>query len=155
MSDVPATVPWPPIVFAGGIVASVALAWLVPLPWIPPPISEVLFAVGLLVMAGSLFLVVQAIRTLRKSGTTVLPTRAADALVTTGPYRLSRNPIYLGDAALMIGAGLAFGIAWFIIFAILCAFATQKLAIENEERHLSIRFGKRYRDYAKRVRRWI
>jgi protein-S-isoprenylcysteine O-methyltransferase Ste14 len=55
----------------------------------------------------------------------------------------------------MIGVGLITGIAWFLPLAIVAAFLTQKLAIEREERHLEARFGKRYRDYAKRVRRWI
>jgi protein-S-isoprenylcysteine O-methyltransferase Ste14 len=56
---------------------------------------------------------------------------------------------------LMIGIGLIAGIVWFILLAPVAAFVTQKLAIEREERHLEARFGKKYRDYTKKVRRWI
>jgi protein-S-isoprenylcysteine O-methyltransferase Ste14 len=55
----------------------------------------------------------------------------------------------------MIGVGLVSGIAWFILLAFIAAFSTQKLAIEFEEKVLSTKFGKKYKDYAKRVRRWI
>jgi len=50
---------------------------------------------------------------------------------------------------------LVSGIVWFLLLAVLAAFAVQKLAIEREERHLPARFGKTYLDYAERVRRWI
>ena len=56
---------------------------------------------------------------------------------------------------MMIGIGLIAGSIWFIALALIAAFATQKLAIEREEKHLQTRFGKKYIDYAKRVRRWI
>jgi protein-S-isoprenylcysteine O-methyltransferase Ste14 len=56
---------------------------------------------------------------------------------------------------LMFGAGLMSQIVWFFPLGLIAAFLTQKLAIEREEKHLEIRFGKRYRDYTKRVRRWI
>ena len=56
---------------------------------------------------------------------------------------------------LVIGIGLIVGSLWFPLLALVAALATQKLAIEGEEKHLQERFGKKYRDYAKRVRRWI
>jgi protein-S-isoprenylcysteine O-methyltransferase Ste14 len=85
----------------------------------------------------------------------VAPHRSASHLVTAGAFALSRNPIYLADTLVMIGIGLISGIAWFLLLAPLAGFLTQKLAIEPEERHLEARFGKKYRDYRKRVRRWI
>ena len=71
---------------------------------------------------------------------------AADALGTR---------LVIGLGICMIGIGLIAGIVWFILLAPVAAFVTQKLAIEREERHLEMRFGKKYRDYAKKVRRWI
>ena len=56
---------------------------------------------------------------------------------------------------MLIGVGFVSGIAWFLLFAFIAAFATQKVAIEGEEKILAAKFGKKYRDYAKRVRRWI
>ena len=56
---------------------------------------------------------------------------------------------------MMVGVGMISGIAWFILLAVAAAFITQKLAIEREEKHLDARFGKKYFDYKKRVRRWL
>ena len=61
----------------------------------------------------------------------------------------------LGIVLAVIGVGFITGIIWFLILAFLAAFATQKLAIEAEEQHLALRFGKKYRDYQKKVRRWV
>lgn len=151
----PSTLPWPPILYLSALAAGVVLHWLVPLPWLLPPLSEFLFAVGWLMAAGGVAIFVAAIRTLRRADTTVMPTRASEHLVTTGPFSFTRNPIYLGNTMVLIGIGLITGILWLILLAPVAALATLKLAIEGEERHLEIRFGKKYRDYAKRVRRWI
>ena len=151
----PNTLPWPPIVYIAAVAAATLLNWLVPLPWIPGPLSELLFAVGWLVVGGALVIEFSAMRTMARAKTTIMPHRGSDHLVTGGPFSFTRNPIYLGNTMLMIGIGLIAGIVWFILLAPVDAFVTQKLAIEREERHLEIRFGKKYRDYAKKVRRWI
>lgn len=151
----PNTLPWPPIVYVAAVAAAIVLNWLVPLPWIPGPLGELLFAVGWLVVGGALAIDITAMRTMARAKTTIMPNRGSDHLVTSGPFSFTRNPIYLGNTMLMIGIGLIAGIVWFILLAPVAAFVTQKLAIEREERHLEIRFGKKYRDYAKKVRRWM
>ncbi|MEX4007816.1 methyltransferase family protein [Neoaquamicrobium sediminum] len=151
----PNTLPWPPIVYVAAVAAAIVLNWLVPLPWIPGPLGELLFAVGWLVVGGALAIDITAMRTMARAKTTIMPHRGSDHLVTSGPFSFTRNPIYLGNTMLMIGIGLIAGIVWFILLAPVAAFVTQKLAIEREERHLEMRFGKKYRDYAKKVRRWI
>jgi protein-S-isoprenylcysteine O-methyltransferase Ste14 len=151
----PNTLPWPPIVYIVAVAVAILLHFAWPLPWLPAPLSEFLFGVGVLVAAGAVAMEFAAMRAMSRARTTVLPHRRSDHLVTGGPFSFTRNPIYLGNTMLMIGIGLIAGIAWFILLAPLAAFATTKLAIEREERHLEIRFGKHFRDYAKRVRRWI
>lgn len=151
----PNTLPWPPIVYVAAVAAAIVLNWLVPLPWIPGPLGELLFAVGWLVVGGALAIDITAMRTMARAKTTIMPHRGSDHLVTSGPFSFTRNPIYLGNTMLMIGIGLIAGIVWFILLAPVAALVTQKLAIEREERHLEMRFGKKYRDYAKKVRRWI
>lgn len=158
MTDIqtrPNRVPWPPIIYLAAIAVSIALGLLYPLPWISPPLSDILFAAGWLLVAAMVALDFSAMRTMARAKTTIMPNKASEHLVTTGAFSFTRNPIYLGNTLLMIGVGLITGIAWFLPLAIVAAFATQKLAIEREERHLEARFGKKYRDYAKRVRRWI
>jgi protein-S-isoprenylcysteine O-methyltransferase Ste14 len=158
MTDIqtrPNRVPWPPIIYLIAIAISIALGLLYPLPWISAPLSDILFAAGWLLVAAMVALDFSAMRTMARAKTTIRPDKASEHLVTTGAFSFTRNPIYLGNTLLMIGVGLITGIVWFLPLAIIAAFATQKLAIEREERHLEARFGKRYRDYAKRVRRWI
>jgi protein-S-isoprenylcysteine O-methyltransferase Ste14 len=158
MTDIqnsPNRLPWPPIIYLAAIAISIALGLLFPLPWISAPLSDILFAAGWLLVAAMVALDFSAMRTMVRAKTTIRPDKASEHLVTTGAFSFTRNPIYLGNTLLMIGVGLITGIVWFLPLAIVAAFLTQKLAIEREERHLEARFGKRYRDYAKRVRRWI
>ncbi|WP_333782903.1 isoprenylcysteine carboxylmethyltransferase family protein [Nitratireductor aquibiodomus] len=75
--------------------------------------------------------------------------------MTSGPFAVSRNPIYLGNSMILAGIALVSGNPWFLVLLVIACFLTQKLAIEPEERHLALRFGKKYRDYQKRVRRWF
>jgi protein-S-isoprenylcysteine O-methyltransferase Ste14 len=158
MSDIsirPNSVPWPPLLYLAGIAVSILVAILYPLPWFGSPLADLLFAASFLVFAAVVALYVSAFRTLAAGKTTVSPIHGSEHLVTGGAFAISRNPIYLANTLLLIGGGMVSGNPWFLVFAIVCAFATQKLAIEREEKHLEARFGKRYRDYAKRVRRWI
>lgn len=151
----PNALPWPPILYIAAVAAAVVLNWLWPLPWLPRPLSEFLFAIGWLVVGGALAIHIAAIRAMKRAKTTIMPNRGSEHLVTHGPFSFTRNPIYLGNTMVLIGIGLIAGILWFVLLAPLAAFATQKLAVEREEKHLEARFGKKYRDYAKKVRRWI
>lgn len=158
MTDIqtrPNRLPWPPILYLAAIAVSVALGLLFPLPWISAPLSDILFAAGWLLVAAMVALDFSAMRTMARAKTTIMPNKASEHLVTSGAFSFTRNPIYLGNTLLMIGIGLITGIAWFLPLAVVAAFLTQKLAIEREEKHLEARFGKKYRDYAKQVRRWI
>jgi protein-S-isoprenylcysteine O-methyltransferase Ste14 len=148
-------IPWPPVIYVAGIAISLILHALYPLPWFGSPMSDILVAVGWLALLAVVALFFTALRTMRKAKTPINPNAQPEHLVTSGPFGISRNPIYLADTLLLIGVGLVSGIAWFLPVALVASFATQKMAIEREERWLADKFAKRYRDYAKRVRRWI
>ncbi len=150
-----ARLPWPPLISLAAIAGSIALNLLYPLPYFGSPLADILFAAGWLLVAAALGLGISAVRTLHRHRTTVMPTRASEHLVTSGPFGVTRNPIYLGNAMLTVGIGLISGIAWFFPAALAAAALTQWFAIRPEERHLEARFGKRYRDYSRSVRRWI
>ena len=87
--------------------------------------------------------------------TNILPNRAADRLVTSGPFRFSRNPIYLGNTTLLAGVAIALANPVFLIAAFLNVVLVNKLAIEREETDLASRFKEAWHDYAARVPRWI
>src|SRR5690606_19728596 len=129
-TDRPNTLPWPPLIYASAVAIALVVNWLWPLPWIPGMLAEILFAIGWLLIVGALALDITAIRALSRAGTTVRPDRASSQLVTSGPFALSRNPVYLGNTMLVIGIGLVTGIAWFIPLAIVAAFVIQKVTIE-------------------------
>ena len=153
--DKPSRIPWPPLIYLSAIAAAYVLGKSYPLPWLPPSISDGLFALGVLLFVGGLTLDLVAIRTLSKHNTTVMPTAGATHLVTSGPFAMSRNPIYLGNTILTTGLGVAFANPWFFVAAIAAALATNFLQIVPEEKHLEHKFGKSWRTYAKKVRRWI
>jgi protein-S-isoprenylcysteine O-methyltransferase Ste14 len=154
-TDRPNRVPWPPLLVVATLAAGALLSWVAPLPFAEGGFGAALRILGLGCVAAALSIDVWAFRTLRRHSTTILPHEAASALVTQGPFGLSRNPIYLANLLLVAGLGLALGRLWFVLLLPALALALQELAIKREERHLEARFGAAWRDYAARVRRWV
>ncbi|MHB1092369.1 methyltransferase family protein [Thiobacillus sp.] len=93
--------------------------------------------------------------TFMRHRTTVNPFAAASSLCTSGPFRHSRNPIYLGDWFILAGVSLLLGTFWPLVFAPLIWIMIRFGVIRHEEVHLEAKFGDAYRDYKARVRRWI
>lgn len=110
---------------------------------------------GWLAVAIGLALFVWTLWTFRRHRTTVNPYAGASALCTTGPFRFSRNPIYLGDWFLLTGISLLLATAWPLAFAPLIWVTLRFGVIRHEEAHLEAKFGNAYRDYKARVRRWL
>jgi protein-S-isoprenylcysteine O-methyltransferase Ste14 len=154
-NDRPNVIPWPPLIYITATVLAVLAQKFWPLPWASGGLAIALQVIGAALVIAALSLDVATFATFRKHKTTVMPNKAATNLITTGPFAWSRNPIYVANTALVLGAGLYFGNLWLVLFAFIAAFATQKLAIEREEKHLAGKFGKAWEDYASRVRRWL
>ncbi|MET3354430.1 UNVERIFIED_ORG: protein-S-isoprenylcysteine O-methyltransferase Ste14 [Xanthobacter viscosus] len=151
----PNRLPWPPMIYGGALAAALALGALAPSFW-PPLLAGPAVRGGGAVVAGlGLGLDLWAIVTLHRARTNILPHRAADRLVTSGPFALSRNPIYLGNTLLLLGLGMALANGWLLAAALLAALATDRLAARREERHLAAKFGAAFDAYAARVPRWI
>src|SRR4051794_569836 len=87
--------------------------------------------------------------------TTIVPHHPVSALVTTGAYRWSRNPMYTGLAITYLGVALLVGSWWPIVLLPLVVLGVTRLVIEPEERYLAARFGPAFAEYRARVRRWI
>ncbi|QPC87487.1 isoprenylcysteine carboxylmethyltransferase family protein [Mesorhizobium sp. NBSH29] len=154
-AGLPNRIPWPPMIYLAAIVLGIILHIVYPLPFIGPPFSDLLFAIGWLLIVAVVAIDVSAIRTLHRAKTTIMPHRASEHLVTSGAFSFSRNPLYLANTLLMFAIGLVGEVTWFLPLGLLAAYLTGILAIKGEERHLTTRFGKKYLDYSKRVRRWI
>lgn len=151
----PAGLPLPPLIAVAAIAVAVILEFLYPLPWFSSPLSDILFAAGWIAIFLAATLIGTAVKTLLRARTTLNPSGTPEHMVVGGPYSFTRNPMYLGLTLVVIGIGLITGIAWFLLLALVAAYAITKVAIESEERTLATKFGKRYRDYAKKVRRWV
>lgn len=90
-----------------------------------------------------------------RAGTSALPFRPASRFVAVGPYRFTRNPMYLGITLGVIGLGFLLDSAWVLLAAFVGAAAIHAFVIPREERYLERRFGTSYLDYKQRVRRWL
>lgn len=133
--------------------AFLALAWGTGRNW-PLPLGWGGSAGAYLIGAG-LCLVVLAVFQMRRARTTVMPGRAPDALVTGGVFRLSRNPIYLGNAVLLAGFCLIWDAPQALILVPFFMELIRRRFILHEEAALRAGFGGAYDDWASRVRRWI
>lgn len=150
----PLSFPWPPVLYGCSILAAVLLDRVASLPELQIDPTLAWFA-GAVVVTLAVFLDVWAFKTLVESQTTVFPHRCATHLVTRGPFRFTRNPIYLGDTLLMAGMALLTGNSWFLVMGLVAAVITTVIAIRREERHLLARFGIEFERYCQRTRRWI
>lgn len=150
----PNTIPWPPLLYGGGALLALVLGRAMPLPawWIGWP--GLRWPVLALIALG-LALDLWAMTAMWRAHANIRPDRAATALVTTGPFAFSRNPIYLGNTTLLAGIALGFGLPWFALAALAAAALVGRLAISREESHLNARFGRDWREYRLRVHRWL
>jgi protein-S-isoprenylcysteine O-methyltransferase Ste14 len=151
----PARAPWPPILIVLALVAGRGLDWftggalagLVAFHGAP--------ILGGLIVALALANDIWCALIFARMKTTILPHRAASHLATDGPFRVSRNPIYVSHVAVVLGLGLLMGSPFVVLLTPALAFALQKFSIEPEERHLLAKFGADYRAYMARTRRWL
>ena len=133
-----------------------ALTWVLQRwrPWTIPD-GTALKVSGLALIAGGISLMLWSFVTLTRAHTTVIPWEQVSAIVSSGPFRLSRNPIYLADAITYLGASLLIQSWWPLLILPGIVLVMRRLVIDREERYLTERFGDSYRQYQVRVRRWI
>ncbi len=111
--------------------------------------------IGPLLVALAVALFVWAVATMRRGAATVPCKQPTEAIVVTGPYRWSRNPIYLAMLALLGGLGLWANSAWFLVLAVIFLLLLEPGVVRREERYLERKFQDRYRSYCQGVRRWL
>lgn len=142
----------PPLIYVTGLV----LGWIIDLVWpTSGPPWPVAVTVGVLGALAWLWLDGSAAMRFRRAGTAVIPFKPSTALVVDGPYRFTRNPIYLGMAALYISLAVLLGLMWALLLLPIVIGAVDRLVIAREEPYLERKFGTDYLEYKRRVRRWI
>lgn len=151
-ADHPQVVAVPPVIYAGAFGLGLIVEGLIRT---HVPGSTLRFGLGGLLLLVGFGLMGAALRAFRAAGTHVEPYLPATTLVTTGPYRFTRNPIYLGMTAAYLGAGLLSDSLWILIFAIPVLALIHVGVVLREEAYLTVKFGDRYREYVRAVRRWV
>ncbi len=143
----------PPRLYLGALALGIALGWIWPLRLgLEAGGRAGLGAAGVL---GGLGLAMAAMDRFRRAGTDVPVDTPAQALVTGGVYRLSRNPIYLGMTLIYAGLAAALDSLWVAGLLAPVLLIMRCGVIAREERYLAARFGPAYDAYRRRVRRWI
>jgi protein-S-isoprenylcysteine O-methyltransferase Ste14 len=142
----------PPLIYLAGVVLGLVLWNLAPSPFLPRGLGYGVGAVLIFIAVGiSLWGVLE----MRRAGTAVNPRIATTALVTTGPFRFSRNPLYVALTLCYLGIAIAAQSLWALALLPLVLAVMQYGVIYREERYLEDRFGAEYVLYKERVRRWI
>jgi len=154
-ADRPNRWPWPPMILVGTLISGFALGYVAPFSLLGGLPATYASRAGWVLVATALLIDLAAMFTMWRHKTQILPHKAADNLVTSGPFAFSRNPIYVGNTLLIFGIGLISSEPWLVLLAVPASFAVQKLAVEREERHMAALFGAAWVSYTKRVRRWL
>ena len=150
----PTAMPWPPLLLVGLFTLAWLLGRAMPLPW--PGVDDTpARVIGAGFGLAGVAIMIWAALTLRRHHTTILPNKGADVLVTDGPFRYRRNPIYLAEVLIFLGLAEVTKNFWFAAAGLVFAALVTWLAIIPEERHLAAKFGDAYRDYKAKTRRWI
>lgn len=146
--------PWPPLLCVAAILTALILDRLLPVAvinsngWTPMLAGSAIAATGLC-------LDIWAMRTLLDCHTTILPQRCSAHLVAFGPFRLTRNPSYLGYVMIMAGIGLITLNPWQLLLSCAAVILLTLSAVASEELHLLSRFGVEFERYRRKTSRWI
>jgi protein-S-isoprenylcysteine O-methyltransferase Ste14 len=150
--DSPGVLVFPPVLLLGPMLLSVLINLIWPLHF--PPTMWIKAAGGLLFMMG-VFLAGWGRLTMVRAGTNVPPHKPTLTIVTNGPFRFTRNPLYLGGTVAYIGLSLGLNLAWAPILLVPMLFLLNWGIVSREERYLEKKFGETYRVYRARVPRWL
>ncbi|HSG99574.1 MAG TPA: isoprenylcysteine carboxylmethyltransferase family protein [candidate division Zixibacteria bacterium] len=142
----------PPLYFIAALLIGLMLERRWPLYEFPDFLRH-LFSWPLLAL--SLGLAGSAFYQMMRAGTAIDPHKPTTALVTSGPYRFSRNPMYLSLALLVAGVAFFRSSLWTLLLLVPAVLLLERLVIRREERYLETKFGENYREYRARVRRWL
>jgi protein-S-isoprenylcysteine O-methyltransferase Ste14 len=150
--DTPGVIAHPPLIYAGGLSAGVLASYFLPVTFVPRTLARVL---GWLLISSGLILGFLGDRALRNAGTNINPYEPVTTIVGEGPYRYTRNPLYVASALIYAGIAVRLNGLWAALLLPFVLGVVQRGVIEREERYLERKFGEEYLRYKAQVRRWI
>ncbi|GLQ55079.1 methyltransferase family protein [Devosia nitrariae] len=145
----------PPVLLLGAVAVAIVLDWT-PLRFLSPPVGfNLQVLAGLVLTAGGFWLAWSARALFEREGTNVIPTQPTLKVVTSGPYRYTRNPMYLGMVIVLLGLSLVFSLEWGAILTPVLWLVLDRMIVAREEAYLSRKFGAEYQALLARTRRWL
>ncbi|MFQ5783307.1 MAG: methyltransferase family protein [Alphaproteobacteria bacterium] len=151
-NDRPGVIAPPPLIYLGFLLAGLGLDRVWPIATLDDGLR---YPGGVGLIALGLVVAFLGFAEFRKAGTAVNPHRSTTAIITTGPFRFSRNPLYLALALIHAGVAMAAQSFWALVFLAPALVVVRYGVIAREERYLERKFGRTYLDYKTTVRRWL
>lgn len=142
----------PPLVYLAAILIGLLLQRVAPLAFVPAGLATPL---GASLVGVAIALLAWAVALFRAAGTPVPARQPTTAIVRTGPYRVSRNPIYLAFSLAQLGIAVWSNSLWLLLTLLVAVGFIHYRVILGEEAYLERRFGAEYLDYKRSVRRWL
>lgn len=153
MQDIPGVIAPPPLIYAGTLAVGLLLHLAFPVRLLPRSLARFLF--GGLLSGMAVFFGRSAFQEMRRARTNVSPFEPVTALVVEGPFRFTRNPIYLSLTLLYGGIAILANAFWALLLLPVVLMVMRRGVIEREEQYLERKFGQEYLHYKQRVRRWL
>ena len=150
--DNPGVIVLPPLLYGIAFAVVLLLHWLWPLPVFSHTAT---FWVGVAAISAAAALAAWGAVSLRKAGTNINPSLPTTALVASGPFRFSRNPLYVALSLMFLGMSLAVNSLWGVLVLLPLLLVMHYGVILREERYLEAKFGETYRQYCSKVRRYL
>lgn len=151
-ADHPNVLVHPPLFYLSALIVSSVLHWFYPLPIFASMMPRLL---GLPLVIAGLSIIATGRRLMESHGTNIRPTKPTTAIIQTGIYRYSRNPLYLSLTLTYCGLALLINTWWAFLFLPLVLLPMHFFVVLREERYLENKFGDAYREYRARVRRYL
>ena len=154
-ADNPNVLVFPPFAALAALLAAIVLEWLFPLHILPPPFPLWMTLAGALLTLASVAVAALGVQAFMQAGTNVDPRQPALKITTTGPYRFTRNPMYLGMIGIQFGLALTFSLDWAIFGGTGLILVLHYGVVLREETYLTKKFGAPYTGFKSRTRRWL
>jgi protein-S-isoprenylcysteine O-methyltransferase Ste14 len=142
----------PPFYLLTSILLGIGLQMLLPIYFVP---QAVRWTLGPLLIGGGIGIIAYCAWMFRKAQTAIEPWKTTSQIVRAGPYRFSRNPIYLSFLILGIGASFGANSLWILLLQVPLIATLNHFVIRKEERYLEQKFGSDYLAYKKQIGRWL
>jgi len=153
--DNPGVIAPPPLIYVGGVALGLLLHRLLPIKFLARIPRGITLTVGSTCVSMGLTVLVSGFRQMTNAQTNVNPTYPATTIVTEGPFRFTRNPLYLSMTLLYIGITFLVNTLWLVLLLPIVLVLINIGVIAREERYLERKFGAQYLAYKQRVRRWL